>query len=176
VRVDDNGDLLEPSRPYRVYDEEEEVDVEEEEEDATEPKDLLDSLKELYGPDASWKDKLQYDGVEALLALERDVILAAKTGGGKTLMPVLATCIKNVYTVIVLPLKSLMDNWETRLQGFGIPYEWWMGAERPYLDGCHNLILVSSDMAKKGTFKKVISELNAKRPWLAGYSMKSSTM
>ncbi|KAJ7913660.1 hypothetical protein B0H13DRAFT_2326043 [Mycena leptocephala] len=155
--VDDNADrdLLEPSTPYRV---------EEEEEDATKPKDLLDSLKELYGPDTSWKDRLQYNGVEVLLALERDVILAVKTGGGKTLMPVLATRVENVYPVIVLPLKSLMDDWERRLQGFGIPYERWMGAERPYLDGCHNLILVSSNMAMKGTFKKAISELNAKRP------------
>ncbi|KAJ7918556.1 hypothetical protein B0H13DRAFT_2321311 [Mycena leptocephala] len=153
---DDNGDLLEPLMPYRVDDEEEE--------DTTEPKDLLDSLKELFGPDATWKDKLQYNGLEALLALERDVILANKTGGGKTLMPVLATRVENVYTVIVLPLKSLIDNWETRLQGFGIPYERWMGAEKPYLDGLHNLILVSSDMAKKGTFMKAISELNAKRP------------
>ena len=140
---DDNEDLLEPSTPYR---------------------DVLDSLKELYGPQASWKDKLQYDGVKALLDLQRDVILAIKTGGGKTLMPVLASRVENAYTLIVLPLKSLMDDWERRLQGFGIPYERWMGAERPYLDGCHNLILVSSDMAAQKSFKTAISELNAQRP------------
>ncbi|KAJ7239911.1 hypothetical protein C8J57DRAFT_1193345 [Mycena rebaudengoi] len=154
---DEDEDLLGPSPPYR-----------DDQEDLLEPstpyRDLLDSLKELYSPDAGWKDKLQYDGVKALLDLERDVILAVKTGGGKTLMPVLASRVENAYTVIVLPLKSLMDDWERRLQGFGIPYERWMGAERPYLDGCHNLILVSSDMAAMKSFKTAISELNAQRP------------
>ncbi|KAJ7721323.1 P-loop containing nucleoside triphosphate hydrolase protein [Mycena metata] len=123
-------------------------------------------LQELLGPDATWKNKLQYDSVQALVALERDVIMALKTGDGKTLGAVLPTRVENGYTVIVVPLKSLMDDWERCLKGFNIPYERWLGAENPKLEGFCNVILVSSDMCRTSTWKTVIAELNARRPVL----------
>jgi hypothetical protein len=129
-------------------------------------RDLLESLKELLGPDATWKNKLQYDSVQALVALERDVIMALKTGDGKTLAAVLPSRVENGYTVIVVPLKSLMDDWERCLKGFNIPYERWLGAENPKLEGLCNLILVSSDMCRTSPWKTAIAELNARRPVL----------
>ncbi|KAJ7865473.1 hypothetical protein B0H14DRAFT_3599389 [Mycena olivaceomarginata] len=147
-RDQDDIDLLELSPPNR----------------APPTRDLLESLRRLLGPTATWKDKMQYDAVAEIAAMRGDVIVALKTGAGKTIMAIILSLVENGITIIVLPLNSLMDDWERRLKEFGIGYERWMGAQNPHLDGSHNLILVSCDMLRQETFKKEIAELNARRP------------
>ncbi|KAJ6553844.1 hypothetical protein B0H10DRAFT_2201885 [Mycena sp. CBHHK59/15] len=114
--------------------------------------DLLHSLRKLYGPTADWRDPKQYKAVRELLALENDVIVALKTGGGKTPVAILPSMVENGYTVIILPLVLLMADWERRLVKLRLP---------------HNLILVSSDVAKHGRWTQAIMQLHSgKKPVL----------
>ncbi|KAJ6603785.1 P-loop containing nucleoside triphosphate hydrolase protein [Mycena sp. CBHHK59/15] len=130
--------------------------------------DLLHSLRKLYGPTADWRDPKQYKAVRELLALENDVIVALKTGGGKTPVAILPSMVENRYTVIILPLVSLMADWERRLVKLRLPYERYLGAKGPQdLHGRHNLILVSSDVAKHGRWTQAIMQLHSgKKPVL----------
>ncbi|KAJ7810886.1 P-loop containing nucleoside triphosphate hydrolase protein [Mycena olivaceomarginata] len=98
------------------------------------------------------------------MALRSDVVLALPTGAGKTLTAVLLTLVENGYTVVILPLIALMEDWERRLKELKIPYERFMGAENPTLEGEHNLILVSADMARGASWRTAIAELNQRRP------------
>ncbi|KAK2462988.1 hypothetical protein APHAL10511_004975 [Amanita phalloides] len=127
---------------------------------------LLVQLKRLYGAQAKWTGKEQREAVKALLALEKDVIVALRTGGGKTAIAILPSMVENGYTVIVVPLVSLMDDWRRRLDEFGLPYEHFQGQGSPELKGHANIILVSSDVAKYDHWKKCITRLNTQRPVL----------
>ncbi|KAJ6540770.1 hypothetical protein B0H19DRAFT_1078169 [Mycena capillaripes] len=127
-------------------------------------RDVLKCLRKLLGPKAMWRDQNQYDGVRALLALERDVVVSSGTGSGKSIIAIVPTMVENAHTLLVTPLKSLMDDWERRLQDFGLGYERWKGAENPHLVGDHNIILVSAGMAATETFKDEVALRNVQRP------------
>ncbi|KAJ7447766.1 hypothetical protein B0H11DRAFT_2248177 [Mycena galericulata] len=131
-------------------------------------KDLLVCLKRLYGAQADWRDPQQYNAVKEVLALRRDIIVASKTGAGKTPVAILPTMVEQGYTVIVLPLLALMEDWIRRLDKFNIGYERFLGAKGPEtLSGQHNLILVSSDIAKTDRWRKAITQLhNGPKPVL----------
>ncbi|KAJ7440531.1 P-loop containing nucleoside triphosphate hydrolase protein [Mycena galericulata] len=129
-------------------------------------KDLLASLRKLYGSTADWTSHGQYEALKEVAALERDVLVNLPTGSGKTVVAVLSSRVENGYTVIVLPLISLMEDWERRLDKLGIPYERFEGAKNPHLHGRHNIILVTSDMAKHVAWGIAIRKLNTVKPVL----------
>ncbi|KAF8149016.1 P-loop containing nucleoside triphosphate hydrolase protein [Mycena galopus ATCC 62051] len=128
--------------------------------------DLLQCLKRLYGPTAHWKSVEQLAAVKALLSLETDVIIRLPTGAGKTAAAVLPTMVEHGVTVIILPLIALIEDWERRLKGLGIRYERFAGRGNIELKGDSNIILVTSDMAKRPAWKTAISALNERRPVL----------
>ncbi|KAJ7204869.1 hypothetical protein B0H12DRAFT_1035224 [Mycena haematopus] len=128
-------------------------------------KDVLDALRQLYGPTATWKSHQQYQTVQALLALESDVFSTAPTGGGKTLTVILCSKVQDGISVIVLPLIALMEDWQRRLDAMDIPYEQFT-AETEQLRGNTNLILVTCDMATTPRWRHAIAELNERRPVL----------
>ncbi|KAJ6615014.1 hypothetical protein B0H10DRAFT_2042890, partial [Mycena sp. CBHHK59/15] len=139
--------------------------------------DLLHSLRKLYGLTADWRDPKQYKAVRELLALENDVIVALKTGGGKTAVAILPSMVENGYTVTILPLVSLMANWERRLVKLGLPYERSLWAKGPQdLHGRHNLILVSSDMAKHGRWTQAIMQLHSGKKPVLRYVMDETSL
>lgn len=125
---------------------------------------MLFYLRQMYGENAQWKSPEQYHGVRALLDLKRDILLAMPTGAGKTLVAVLPSLVEKAYTVIVLPLIALMEDWERRLKKLGIGYERFQGAANPTLHGRENVILVSSDMVKGKHWSQAISMLAAQKP------------
>lgn len=127
---------------------------------------MLTELKRLYGQDADWKVPEQYDAVKALVDLERDVIVALRTGAGKTAVAILPSFVEDGYTVIVVPLVALMEDWVRRLDALGVKYERYLGAKKPDLDGKAKLILVSSDMAKLPNFNRAIVALDNHKPVL----------
>ncbi|KAK7013337.1 hypothetical protein R3P38DRAFT_2788920 [Favolaschia claudopus] len=119
----------------------------------------------LYGAKATWKSHQQYEAVKHILALKSDVIVTLPTGGGKTLIVVLCSMVEKGYSVIVLPLLSVIEDWERRLDMMGVGYERF-GSGDTELHGKHNLILVTSDMARTSRWDTAIGKLNQSRPVL----------
>lgn len=106
-------------------------------------------------------DAHQYNALKELLALERDVIVSARTGSGKSAVAILPALVENGYTVIVCPTLNLIEDWERRLASMGVPFERYIGAKGPtQLGGRKNIILVSSDVAKGERFKTAIHTLH----------------
>ncbi|KAJ7801826.1 P-loop containing nucleoside triphosphate hydrolase protein, partial [Mycena olivaceomarginata] len=128
--------------------------------------DLFQCLKRLYSPTAHWKSAEQYAAVEALLALETDLIIRLPTGVGKTAAAVLPTIVEQGITVFVLPLIALIEDWERRLKHLGLEYERFGGSENPELKGNSKIILVTSDMAKRPEWKTAIAILDQRCPVL----------
>ncbi|KAK6988215.1 hypothetical protein R3P38DRAFT_2804956 [Favolaschia claudopus] len=127
--------------------------------------DVLNLLRQLYGAKATWKSHQQYEAVKHILALKSDVIVTLPTGGGKTLIVVLCSMVEKGYSVIVLPLLSVIEDWERRLDMMGVGYERF-GSGDTELHGKHNLILVTSDMARTSRWDTAIGKLNQSRPVL----------
>lgn len=123
-------------------------------------------LQSLYGLDATWRAWEQRDGVAALLQLDRDVVLALRTGLGKTAIAILPSMVENGYTVIITPLTALKEDWMRRLDAMKVPYELFKGVQSERLQGKANIILVSADIAKFDHWKQCLAELNTKRPVL----------
>ncbi|KAJ7911187.1 hypothetical protein B0H13DRAFT_2328625 [Mycena leptocephala] len=118
----------------------------------------------IYGAEADWRDPQQYHAVKAVLQLSNDIIVAMKTGAGKSAVAILPSMVEDGYTVIVVPLLALMDDWIRRLDKMNVGYERWLGARGPdTLSGQHNLILVSSDMARKPRWREAIAQLHSGR-------------
>lgn len=126
-------------------------------------KSVLYHLRQLYGPKAQWRIPEQRQAVDALLDLDCDVIVALRTGIGKTAIAILPSMVEDAITVLVLPLIALMDDWKRRLAGLNIAFEQFKGAADPHLSGNTNIILVSSDMARNRPFKKALQVVAARR-------------
>lgn len=87
---------------------------------------LLNELKSVFGPDASFRDEYQRIAVEKIINKER-VLVVQKTGWGKSLVYFLATKIlrKNGdgVTVIISPLLALARNQIESTKRYGIVAE-----------------------------------------------------
>jgi Superfamily II DNA helicase len=115
----------------------------------------------LKKPNADWSCEEQRKGVLEALRLKNDIVAVMKTGSGKTMIPVIPAMMEQrLITVIVLPLKSLVADYVRRFTDMGIPFQLFMGHKTQRLDGIHNIILVSADMAKTPHWKKLLAELN----------------
>ncbi|KAJ7573464.1 hypothetical protein C8J56DRAFT_903468 [Mycena floridula] len=129
--------------------------------------DILIKLRELLkDPNADWTCAEQREAVEALLNLERDVIVAMRTASGKSLVFILAAILQTrVCSVLFIPLRALLEDWKRRLDNFGIPYHHFHASDGvPELTGEHNIILVSSDVGRFRNWEKAIDTLNARKP------------
>lgn len=125
--------------------------------------DMLCLLQGFYGPTTNWRCAEQRDALEAVMKLERDVVIALGAGVGKTAVALLPSIYEDGYTVIILGLKSLMDDWEHRLGKLRLPYEKYTGDS---LVGNSNIILVSCDRVQRAHWKESLGLLNQRHPVL----------
>jgi len=92
-----------------------------------------------------------------------DVIAMLKTGGGKSMLPIIASIMEpNTAVVVVLPLRSLMTDWERKLKAMKVRFQVYQ--PNASLKNTVNLILVSADKAKFDTWRKHLAELNETLP------------
>jgi superfamily II DNA helicase RecQ len=124
----------------------------------------LDKVRSLVGDaNATWTCDAQRDAMEAVLALETDVMALMCTGSGKTMLAVVPSLLEESVTVVVLPLKSLMMDYRRKLDRIGVLYEEFK-AESTSLSGAKKLILVSADRAKSSQWHQALAELNERIP------------
>ncbi|KAG2003830.1 helicase domain-containing protein [Coprinopsis cinerea AmutBmut pab1-1] len=113
--------------------------------------------------DAQWRTTAQRDAVAALLSLDQDVIIALRTGLGKTAIVLLSHFLEDGVTIVVLPLIALMDDWKRRLDKVDIPYTMFRGSQQGPLSPHSKIILVSSDMVRKRSWRNAIALLQKHR-------------
>lgn len=121
--------------------------------------DMLCLLRGWYGPAVEWRCNKQRDAVTSLMALKTDVVLALGCGVRKTAVIVLPSLVKNGYTVVVIPLLSLLADWKQRCSKAGIPYEVWEGFKTDKLVGNCNLILATTDTAQGQQWETALMSL-----------------
>lgn len=123
---------------------------------------MLQSL--LKGPHLEWTCMQQRDAIVVALQHRTDVLAIIKTGWGKSMLPIIPAMMEDKRTtVIVLPLRSLMDDYCHKLQHMGVPFEHFH-KDNLHLRGEHNLVLVSADYAKSSEYLQAIAIVNESRP------------
>ncbi|KAG2743923.1 P-loop containing nucleoside triphosphate hydrolase protein [Suillus brevipes Sb2] len=113
---------------------------------------------------ANWWSSKQQDAVLSVLKRETDnIIMMLKTGGGKSMLAIIPAIMDTKRAVVVvLPLKSLMTDWERKLKAMGARFQIYNPTVRLPRDT--NLIPVSTDKAKFKTWRQHLAELNEVLP------------
>ncbi|KAG2063370.1 hypothetical protein BDR04DRAFT_1123305 [Suillus decipiens] len=112
---------------------------------------------------AKWRSSKQQDAVLSVLKQETDVIAMLKTGGGKSMLAIIPAIMDvKKAVVVVLPLKSLMTDWERKLKVMGVRFQ--VYSPSVPLSKDVNLILVSADKTKFKTWRQHLAELNEVLP------------
>lgn len=120
---------------------------------------------------ASWTCDGQRLAVMATLNRSQDVVSILATNAGKTMQVLVPTKLEPlVATVVVLPLKALIQDYSRRLKDLKIPYETWSttGNMDTPLQGYCNLILVMIDQAQKPAFARAITNYHDRSPYKVG--------
>lgn len=123
----------------------------------------LDKLgRVLDMPNATWVSWEQKDAMMTIMKHKTDVLAMLKTGGGKSMLAIIAAMMEPKSAIIVvLPLRSLMADWKRKLEEMKIRHQ----VYDPRINGGRletniNLVLVSADQAMHGGWRKSLAELN----------------
>ncbi|KAG2737302.1 P-loop containing nucleoside triphosphate hydrolase protein, partial [Suillus brevipes Sb2] len=87
------------------------------------------------GRNASFKSTEQAYASEAVSARAKDLIIVLGTGEGKTLlymMPAVSIAEKHLASVVIVPLKALLDELRTRFEAKGLPTLTWSAGLKTY--------------------------------------------
>ena len=102
--------------------------------------------KLLKNNNATWTCQEQKEALQAILAKETDVLVVMATGSGKSMLAFIPALLEPTEaSVIVLPLTSLITDYECKMKDMGIEYELFEGHEIMRLSGVANLIIVSEN-------------------------------
>ena len=115
-------------------------------------------------PNPEWSSPTQCAAVLATLHLEHDIIAILATGSGKTMLALIPSLIEhNRITVVILSLRSLISDYKRKLDKMALSHEVYE-EYTDRLNGKHNLLLVSADMARTHDWRHCLSELNERKP------------
>lgn len=103
---------------------------------------------------------MQKKGVLQVLDGSQDLLAIMATGSGKTMLALIPALLdQETLTVVILPLKSLIMDYERKLQAMNIPYEHFKGISSESLTGHYNLVLVSVDIAQGNHWKQCLKAI-----------------
>lgn len=119
----------------------------------------------LHNQAVAWASEQQRQAMAAVLAQQTDVVAVLRTGGGKSMLAIIPSILEKDRgaTVLILPLNSLMMDFERRLKSMGVPFQIY-GANQGSLNPRENLILVTADQARTKGWRESISVLNQCKP------------
>ncbi|KIO00004.1 hypothetical protein M404DRAFT_30036 [Pisolithus tinctorius Marx 270] len=113
----------------------------------------------LKNPSATWKSKEQGACMATVLKGQTDLVAVLGTGAGKSMLAIIPSMVQpREATVLVLPLNSLMLDYQRRLEEFRVPYQVY-AADKP-LNSSTNLILVTADRALTLQWRAALAVLN----------------
>ncbi|KAG2134990.1 hypothetical protein BD769DRAFT_1352930 [Suillus cothurnatus] len=127
----------------------------------------LDVMKRLLQDGTiSWASKQQQQAMSAVLQKKTDVVAILRTGGGKSMLAIIPSILEqNSATVLILPLNSLMIDFEQRLKRMGVPFQIYdPRINDGNLNIRDNLILVTADKCRTAGWRESIAILNEQKP------------
>ncbi|KAG1786392.1 uncharacterized protein HD556DRAFT_1449769 [Suillus plorans] len=131
----------------------------------TETEALQAMRKLLHNESASWKSEQQKEAMRVVSERKKDAIVVLRTGGGKSMLAIIPSLLeKNSATVLVLPLNSLLMDFQRRLTSMGVPFQTYdRNVNNGDLNIRDNLILVTADKARSARFREALAILNKKK-------------
>ncbi|KAG6915808.1 hypothetical protein DXG01_009772 [Tephrocybe rancida] len=133
-------------------------------------KDIIDQSYALQGlhkvmnsQNTTWTCDEQCDAVMASLEARTDVLAIMRTGSGKTMVALIPPSMeKTAVTVVVLPLLSLVFDYERRLAQMKIKFETYKSRHSIVL-GTHRLILLTVDQFHKDHWQQTMKQIDHQR-------------
>lgn len=96
--------------------------------------------------------------MNSVLKRKKDVVVVLPTGGGKSMLAIVPSLLEaDAVTILVLPLNSLIMDYERRLLDMNVPHQTYQSNKE--LDTRHNLILVSADKSQTSHWRAALSDL-----------------
>lgn len=93
-----------------------------------------------------------------VLQCQKDIIVILPTGGGKSMLAIVPSLLEvDRFTVLVLPLNSLIMDYERRLTSMDVPYQIYQADKQ--LNLRDNLVLVSADKSQTASWRTALAEL-----------------
>ncbi|KAG2365348.1 hypothetical protein BDR07DRAFT_1277326, partial [Suillus spraguei] len=131
------------------------------------PDNALHAMKRLFQDQTvAWASRQQQQAMEAVLEKRTDVLAILRTGGGKSMLAIIPSIVETQFaTVLVLPLNSLMIDFEHRLKRMGVPFQIYdPSVNNGRLNLKDNLILVTADKCRTDGWRESIAILNQQKP------------
>jgi len=122
----------------------------------------LKSMKKLLrSSDCNWTSNEQREAVIHALQGKKDLLVALLTGSGKSMVPMLAAMLGGGKTfLVIVPLISLLEDWECRLKSFGTRYSVLRRGIRIFPDS--PIVLATIDLAIKSDLIECIGNAYAR--------------
>jgi len=129
------------------------------------PNGALPALRQLLGnSQANWTSAQQEKAVLAALGREQDILAVLPTGSGKSMIALIPAFLeRNTTTVLVLPLRVLLMDYQRKLLAMGVSFETFDTSDSR-LSGQASVVLVSADFVRSTPWKHAISILHHTRP------------
>ncbi|KAG2063234.1 hypothetical protein BDR04DRAFT_1123399, partial [Suillus decipiens] len=131
------------------------------------PDNALHAMKRLFQDQTvAWASRQQQQAMGAVLEKETDVVAILRTGGGKSMLAIIPSIVETFSaTVLVLPLNSLVIDFEHRLKRMGVPFQIYdRSINNGRLNPRDNLILVTADKCRTDGWRESIAILNEQKP------------
>ena len=118
----------------------------------------------LRQPHAQWRNEGQHLAVIAGLEWKTDLVVILPTGSGKSaIITTIAHLEKNTVTAVLCPLRSLLADWQRRLDNIGFPYSVFQPS-RPFISDQKPLVLVSLDVTDGHSWRQAVSMMRSEAP------------
>ncbi|KAI5987426.1 hypothetical protein EDC04DRAFT_2614810 [Pisolithus marmoratus] len=116
----------------------------------------------LRSPKATWRSKEQQACMVTVLEGQRDLIVVLGTGAGKSMLAIVPSITQpDRATILVLPLNSLLLDYQQCLEEWRVPHQIYVQGKP--LNLSTNLILVTADRALTSQWREALAVLNQQK-------------
>ena len=113
----------------------------------------------------TWRSSQQKMAMHSVLECQKDVVVILATGSGKSMLAIVPSLLETcMVTILVLPLNSLIMDYERRLTAMHVPYQVYQTNKDLNLQD--NLVMVSADKSQTPNWRSALADL-ARRKQIA---------
>lgn len=124
------------------------------------PKDTLGQMGKILGvKDIKWRSTGQEWLVGAVIQGKTDVVGVLKTGGGKSMAVLMAAVMTGKPALLIVPLKSLFDDWGRKLNEMGVKYVSMKDMVYRTVGADTRVLLATVEMTKKSSYQESVKAI-----------------